>query len=95
MTWAYDYATNLEHQHHDVEFLPNGNILILAWETIINATAISAGRNPALVGNTLWSEKIVEIEPIGTDSVNVVWEWHLWDHLIQDFDSTKKKKQNR
>ncbi|MEL6989442.1 MAG: aryl-sulfate sulfotransferase, partial [Bacteroidota bacterium] len=33
--------------------------------------------------------KIYEIEKIGTDNFTVVWEWDFFDHLIQDFDSTK------
>ena len=40
--------------------------------------------------NELWPTYIVEVEPIGFDSINIVWEWHLWDHLVQDYDSTKQ-----
>ena len=47
------------------------------------------GRNPALVPAILWSEQILEIEPVGNSGGNIVWEWHLWDHLVQDFDTTK------
>ena len=32
---------------------------------------------------------IIEVEPIGNDSMKILWEWNLWDHLVQDFDSTK------
>ena len=28
LTWAFDYSTADHRQHHDVEFLPNGNILV-------------------------------------------------------------------
>ena len=27
---------------------------------------------------------ITEIEPIGSNQAEIVWEWHFWDHLIQD-----------
>ena len=32
-------------------------------------------------GGELWPDNVVEIAP-ATDGV--VWEWHVWDHLIQD-----------
>ena len=35
----------------------------------------------------MWPDKIVELQPIGLDSANIVWEWKFWDHLIQDVDS--------
>ena len=88
--WSYNYATIDVHQHHDIEPLPNGNILILAWEKISADEAIEAGRNPLFLDDDeLWPEHIIEIEMEGTAGANIVWEWHLWDHLIQDFDSTK------
>lgn len=86
LVWGYDYSTTDYHQHHDVEYLPNGNILVLAWEARSNVEAIAAGRNPANVNNAMWAERIVELEPVGVNQINVVWEWHVWDHLIQDFD---------
>ena len=88
--WRYDYASPGAHQHHDVAALPNGNILLIAWHYRNAQNAISNGRDPDLTSpNGVWSEQIVELEPVGADQANIVWTWNLWDHLIQDFDSTK------
>ena len=34
----------------------------------------------------MWPDEIIEIEPVGSDSANIVWEWRFWDHIIQDVD---------
>lgn len=86
LIWAHNYSSEIDHQHHDLEYLPNGNILILAWSRKTVMEALEAGKE---VPNEVWSEKIIEVEMIGTDEINVVWEWDIWDHLVQDFDETK------
>jgi len=51
------------------------------------AEAAAAGRDPnSLPGDELWPDYYVEITPEGTDGAKVVWEWHAWDHLVQDYD---------
>jgi hypothetical protein len=87
--WSYTLSDTIQCQHHDVKILPNGNVLVIAWESKTNTEAIAQGRNPALVPATLWSEQLLEIEPMGATGGNIVWEWHVWDHLVQDFDQTK------
>ena len=78
------------HQHHDVRPMPNGNILVLAWEYNSPNAAIQLGRHPDKISNDgMWTEFIMEIEPIGVNDFLVAWEWHMNDHLIQDFDQTK------
>ncbi len=68
--------------HHDVAPLPNGNILMIAWENFTGEQALKAGRKPeALSRDELWSEMVIEWNPV-KDSI--VWSWHVWDHLIQD-----------
>lgn len=63
---------------------------MISWEKKTAAQAIAYGRNPAFVANgELWPDKVIEVKPIGKDSSQGVWEWHLWDHLIQNFDATK------
>lgn len=89
VSWSYLISDLSKCQHHDIKALPNGNILAIAWELKTDTEAIAQGRNPTLVPATLWSEQILEIEPVGANGGNVVWEWHLWDHLVQDFDATK------
>jgi Arylsulfotransferase (ASST)/Secretion system C-terminal sorting domain len=89
VTWNYTISSTLECQHHDIKALPNGNVLAIVWESKTNTEAISQGRNPSLVPTRVWSEKIIEIQQTGLTTGTIVWEWHLWDHLIQDFDTTK------
>ena len=91
LLWEYTYSTTEVSQHHDIYPLPNGNVLMLAVTTMTQAEAIQAGRDPSqLEDGKLFNEQIVELEPIeGTDQANVVWEWNINDHLIQDFDNTK------
>lgn len=90
LLWEYTYSTTTESQHHDVFPMPNGNILMLAVSTMTEAEAIQAGRDPNnLMQGKLFNEQILELEPVGTNSVNVVWEWNVRDHFIQDLDPTK------
>ena len=89
LMWFYEYATEQFHQHHDIEMLPNGNVLLLAWERKTQEETIEAGRNPVSFTDQLWPDHIVEVEPQGLDGGNIVWEWHIWDHLIQDYDPGK------
>lgn len=90
LLWEFDYSTNQYCLHHDIEPLPNGNILMISWEYKTAQEAIARGRNPALIQqNAVWPDKIIEVEPIGTNEYEIVWEWHVWDHLIQDYDTSK------
>ena len=87
--WNYELSNSNYQHHHDVEPLPNGNVLMIAWEKKTSTEAYAAGRT-SLNGNPLnqmWSEAIFEVQNDGNGGADVVWEWHLWDHLIQDADS--------
>lgn len=89
VTWSYRISSATECQHHDVRLLPNGNILALVWETKTAADATAAGRRANLIGSATWSEKVVELQPVGSNQATIVWEWHAWDHLVQDQDPSK------
>ncbi|MDP7027800.1 MAG: aryl-sulfate sulfotransferase [Candidatus Marinimicrobia bacterium] len=89
LVWEYELSNSDYQHHHDVEPLPNGNVLLIAWEKKTSTEAYAAGRT-TLNGNPLnqmWSSAIFEIQHNGNGGGEVVWEWHLWDHLIQDADS--------
>ncbi len=89
LVWQYVLSDSLQTQNHDICYMPNGNILAVVWEVISDSEAIANGRKPSLLGTSLWSAKVMEIRPVGTDSADIVWTWRLWDHMVQDFDSTK------
>ncbi|MDT7831853.1 aryl-sulfate sulfotransferase [Flavobacteriaceae bacterium S356] len=90
LLWQYEYNTDQYRQHHDVYPMPNGNVLILAATVMSQSEAIQAGRDTSLLpDNEVYNERIFEVEPVGSNQVNVVWEWNAKDHLIQDFDNTK------
>jgi hypothetical protein len=87
VAWEYVYSNRHHIHHHDIELLPNGNIILLAWERKASREAVIAGRDPQMIsGLGLWPEHLVEIRPLRPKGGEIVWEWHLWDHLIQDRD---------
>jgi hypothetical protein len=85
--WEYAYSDEQAVLHHDIEYMPNGNILMIAWEYKSDTEAIAAGRNPDNVGTGgLYPDMIIEVNPLTN---TIVWEWHVWDHLVQDYDAGK------
>ena len=41
--WSYLYSDDFKRLHHDIEPLPNGNVLMIAWELKTGPEAIQAG----------------------------------------------------
>jgi hypothetical protein len=73
--------------HHDIEPMPSGNVLVIAWDRMTPPDAIALGRDPALITGSDWlPDSILEIRQTGFSTGEVVWEWHATDHLVQDFD---------
>lgn len=90
LLWKHEHVNAHIRQHHDAIELPNGNVLLIAWELIDSNVAVQFGRDPSLIPPAgLWSDYLMEIKPIGDFNVEVVWEWHAVDHLVQDFDDSK------
>ena len=95
VVWEFEYSDTTYLSHHDIEPLDNGNILMIAWEYKSGEEAISKGRRPDLiVFDQLWPDHIIEVKPTGPTSGEIVWEWHVWDHLIQDYDPSKENYGN-
>lgn len=90
LIWSYQYSSDQFSHHHDAIRLPNGNLLLLVAARKTYEECIRAGRDPkTLKDNELYDEQLIEIKMVGKDAINVVWQWAIWDHLIQDFDATK------
>ncbi len=86
LIWEYTYSSNTVRTHHDICPMPNGNVLLIAWEVKTAAQAVAAGLNHSAV---IWPDHIIEVQPSGSNGGTIVWKWHFWDHLIQDHDPTK------
>lgn len=78
--WEFNYHSENYLAHHDVEMLPNGNVLLIAWERILAQDATNMGIN---TNNDVYTESLIEVNPSNNQ---IVWEWHTKDHLIQDID---------
>lgn len=90
LIWEYQSSRSNEIMHHDIEPMPNGNVLINVYEIIEAEDAVAAGRHPGhITQGQVWSEKIIEVQPTYPQGGTIVWEWRVWDHLVQDFDPTK------
>lgn len=86
VVWEYVYSNSSHCSHHDFLILPNGNVILTAWEVKTTAQLTQAGRSNATTN--LWPCHFIELQQSGS-TATIVWEWHFWDHLIQDVDATK------
>jgi formylglycine-generating enzyme required for sulfatase activity len=95
LVWAFDYYGPDYIAHHDFKVLPNGNVLVLVAEKKTYAEVLAAGFNPTLLDPSIASQgymlpdSLVEVKPAIPYGGTVVWQWHIWDHLIQDYGATK------
>jgi hypothetical protein len=90
LIWDYRFHNQTQLRHHAITRMPNGNILMIVWERKTPKDALAAGVKPALAGKTdMLVDAIIEVQPAGKTGGKIVWEWRMWDHLIQDQDASK------
>jgi hypothetical protein len=95
LVWSMDYSTSTYMQHHDVKKLPNGNIIMLVVEKRTLTQVEAAGFDTATFQpdvhqkGFILPDCIIEIQPTYPTGGTIVWEWHVWDHLIQNHDASK------
>ncbi len=91
-TVLFDYTVSDANQcsHHDICPLPNVNVLLIVYERKTAAQVQAAG---ATVNQERWTEKIIELKPTGLNTATIVWQWNLWDHLVQNLYPTKSNYQ--
>ena len=88
LVWRISLNNDYILSHHAVRKMPNGNVLALIWQKSSGDIALAQGRNPETLpeDGDFWFDIVAEIDPI---AMEVVWEWNIKNHLIQDFDPTK------
>jgi hypothetical protein len=89
LVWDFAYNTEDRLLHHDVAILPNGNVLAIVWEHKTPEETRQAGRREDLIPERgQWPGMLIEFEPQRPDGARIVWEWHSFDHLIQNIDAS-------
>ena len=84
IVWDYIYSNSEHLSHHDLT-LVGDNVLLTAWEVKTAAEVNAEGYNNT--GSDKWPTHFIELAPDGNGGAEIVWEWHIWDHLCQDTDS--------
>ncbi|WP_324720944.1 aryl-sulfate sulfotransferase [Salinimicrobium sp. HB62] len=79
LIWNYTYSDEKNLAHHDIEMLPNGNILFIVWEKKDSNEIRRSGYTGE--EEVIYTEKILEVNPANNE---IVWEWDVWDHLVQE-----------
>jgi hypothetical protein len=82
VVWEFMYSNPVHVSHHDIALMPNGNVLLIAWEMISEEDLWDMGFEDE---DDHYATHIIEVQQDGTDG-EIVWEWHILDHMIQDSD---------
>lgn len=89
VVWEYERCIVGQHcLHHDIEPMPNGNILAMAHVAFSRDEVMHWGATTS--GPTVQFEQLLELKPNLEDgTTEIVWMWNSWDHLVQDVDPDK------
>ncbi len=88
VVWEYKLLSPTQVHHHTFCRMPNGNTLILAWESKTVDEFLAKGRDPKTIPpmslgrggggvGKFWVDFVREVDKDG----KTVWEWHVWDHI--------------
>ena len=86
IVWDYIYSDSTHVLHHDICPMPNGNVLMIALEVKKAPQGTQAGGSANMQRR---SDMIIEVMPTGPVTGTIVWQWHLWDHLCQNYNPAK------
>lgn len=90
LVWEFEYSSDQHLSHHDIAPMSNGNILMLVVEKKSVDECVAAGFDPRMLRDRqLFPDSIIEVQPTYPKGGKIVWEWHVWDHLVQDLDKSK------
>lgn len=84
--WEFTYNSSSYVAHHDLTLMPNNGVLITAWEVKSAAEMQAMGYED---NASKYPTHFIEVQPDGNGGGEIVWEWHIFDHLIQDVDPNK------
>lgn len=85
VVWDFVHSNTDQVTHHDLALMPNGNVLMIAWQRRSNAELKDLGYTGT--GNK-YSTHIIEVSPDGAGGAGIIWDWHITDHLVQDVDTS-------
>ncbi|MGB0896723.1 MAG: arylsulfotransferase family protein [Flavobacteriaceae bacterium] len=89
IVWSFNMQSAGYSQHHDIEPLPNGNVLCLLSRSYTKAEMIALGKDPNYIDDYFKLDEIVELQPNGINSAIEVWKWEFTNRFIQDYNPTK------
>lgn len=90
LVWEFDYSSDTYLSHHDIAPMPNGNILLLVVEKKSYDECLAAGFDPGMLRDRqLFPDSVIEVQPTRPKGGKIVWQWKVWDHLIQNNDRSK------
>ncbi len=81
---SFIWSSSYHQQHHDIHPMDNGHVLVVSWDRKTASQAQALGRQN--INGDIWPDEVIEWDPEGD---SICWEWHFWDHLIQDVDPGK------
>ncbi|MFY0674805.1 MAG: T9SS type A sorting domain-containing protein [Bacteroidia bacterium] len=96
VSWSMVYGDQSYILHHEIIPIKQDDgsyhFLCSSWDKVSSTDAVENGRNPNAVGGNsqyLLLERLLEIKPIDTADYEIVWQWNMMDHLVQEDYPTK------